>query len=159
MTSDETTKGFDPVNVIQVMNDIVSTNEEEFIINSYNNSIDNDELNVEMIKSTVRAIDYTCGVDSIIVLTKSGRMAEYISTEKPSCPIFAFTDNDLAKNTMSLLWGVYPEVMNFDENDYEKTIQVALNYVKSQFGCKRCLLISYYKSNNGEYPLINIRNL
>lgn len=159
MTSDETTKGFDPVNVIQVMNDIVSTNEEEFIINSYNNSTDTDELNIEMIKSTVRAIDYTCGVDSIIVLTKSGRMAEYISSEKPSCPIFAFTDNDLAKNTMSLLWGVYPEVMNFDEDNYEKTIQVALNYVKSQFGCKRCLLISYYKTHNSEYPLMNIRDL
>lgn len=159
MTSDETTKGFDPVNVINIMNDIVSTNEEEFIIDSYNNNITNDELNNEIIKSAIRSIDYNGGIDSIIVITKSGKMAEQISNEKPVCPIFAFTDNKLSKNTMSLLWGVYPEEIKFNNENYEDTIQTALKFVKSNFNFKRCLLVSYYKVNEKEYPLLNIREI
>ena len=159
MTSDETTKGFDPVNVINVMADIVSTNEQEYIVKTYNEEMTTDELNKELVKSSVRTADFNNAVDSIIVLTRSGNMASCVSGEKPSCPVYAFTDNNVAKNTMSLLWGVYPEKIAFDATNYESAINEALNQVKTKYNAKRCLLISYNKVNGVEYPIIAIKDL
>lgn len=159
MTSDETTKGFDPVNVINVMNDIVSTNEQEYIADSYNQIITADELNKELVKSSIRVVDFSNSVDSIVVLTKTGQMASYISTEKPSCPIYAFTDNDIAKNTMSLLWGVYPTKIEFNANDYEQANKKAIEYVKTNYQAKRCLFVSYHKVNGVEYPAVTVKDL
>ena len=88
-------------------------------------------------------------------------MAQEISNEKPEYPVFAFTDNDLACNTMALLWGVYPSKIAFDANDYEKTVQNAVSVLKSNkdFKIRKYILISYYKVNGKEYPLVTIRDL
>lgn len=162
MTSDETTKGFDPVNVIKTMTNIVETNEEEFVaIPEEEEVTESDVINEELVKAAIKSIDFVEGVDAVVVITKSGKMAQEISNEKPEYPVFAFTDNDLACNTMALLWGVYPSKIAFDANDYEKTVQNAVSVLKSNkdFKIRKYILISYYKVNGKEYPLVTIRDL
>jgi len=161
MTSDETTKGFDPVNVIRTMANIVETNEEGFVAIAEEESDNSDIINTELALAATKSLDFVEGIDAIVVITRSGRMAQYISNEKPEYPIFAFTDSDLTCNTMSLLWGVYPNKIIFDENDYEKTVQNAASLLKSNrsFSIRKYLLISYYKTNGKEYPLITVRDL
>ena len=103
----------------------------------------------------------TIGVDSIVVLTKSGRMAEIISNERPEYPIFAFTNNELSTNKLHLSWGVVPNTIKFDAKNYEKTIQEALKQVKAfkKYKAKKCLLVSYSVVDGKEYPLISIRDV
>ena len=161
MTSDETTKGTDPVNVIETMAEIVSVNEEDSIAETSEDTTDDDTIKYELAKSAIRFIDYVEGVDAIVVLTKSGKMAQQLSNERPEYPISAFTDNDLACNTMSLLWDVFPSKIVFDTNDYEKTVQNAVNIIKSNkdYKVRKYILVSYYKVNGKEYPLITVRDI
>ncbi len=168
MTSDETTKGFDPGNVIRVMSEIVKTNEQDYFEEDYNDENDEEddtfnrkEVNLEIIKSVVRTMEYTEGIDGIVVITRTGSTAMHISNEKPELPIYAFTNSILARNTMSLLWGVYPKKIDFNNHDYEETIQACLKELKSDksLKLKRCLIVSCYKGDRMEYPLITIRDL
>lgn len=161
MTSDETTKGNDPVNVIQTMARITYESEESDLEMEIDDDMDDDIIKYEMAKSSVRTLDSMNVVNAIVVISKSGKMVQEITSEKPECPIFAFTDNDLSCNTMSLLRNVIPSKIEFDSNDYEKTIKNAIKVLKSnkQHKIKKFLLISYYMADGKEYPLITLRNI
>jgi len=161
MTSDETTKGVDPVNVIETMADILTVNEQEFINQPSESCTDDETINNELVKSAIKAADYVDGIDAIVVVTKSGKMAMQISNERPGYPVFAFTDNDLSKNKMEMLFGVYPTKIDFDSNDYEKTVQNAAKILKAnkEYKIRKYILISYYKANGEKYPLITVRSL
>jgi pyruvate kinase len=165
MTSEETAKSVDPVNTIETMSEIINVAEEEFISDPSmfdKEDIDDDEyINQQLAISSLNMLDDVVGVDSIVVLTKTGRMAEIISNERPEYPIFALTDNELTCNKLALPYGVYPILINFNTKDYENTIQEALKAVKSfkAYKTKKCLLISYYNVNGKEYPLVSIRNI
>ena len=159
MTSDETTKGLYPLESIETMAEIVKVNEGDFEQQEYSMPIE--ELNLELAKSAISMIESTSGIDAIVVLTKSGRMASFISNERPNCPIFAFTNNDLACNTMSLLYDVYPYKIDFIADDYEKTINNAIDIIRKNkdYKVRKCLVISYYKANGKNYPSITIREI
>lgn len=118
-------------------------------------------FNEQLVISSLKTLDMTIGVDSIVVLTKSGRMAEIISNERPEYPIFAFTNNELSTNKLHLSWGVVPNTIKFDAKNYEKTIQEALKQVKAfkKYKAKKCLLVSYSVVDGKEYPLISIRDV
>ena len=165
MTSEETAKAVDPVNTIEAMVEIINSAEED--LNSdpsmfEEGDYDDDEtINEQLVISAMSTLDTTIGIDSIVVLTKSGRMADIISNERPECPIFAIPDNELVRNKLALSYGVLPMMIKFDANNYEATTEEALKAVKASkdFKAKKCLLISYYKANGKEYPLITVRNI
>ncbi len=165
MTSEETARSIDPVNTVETMAEIIESAEEEFIADPSmfsKEDIDSDDfIKEQLVISSMLALNTTIGIDSIVVLTKSGRMADIISNERPEYPIFAITDNELVRNKLSLSWGVVPMMIKFNDNDYEATIEEALNAVKSfeDYKTKKCLLISYYKVNGKEYPLVTIRDI
>lgn len=165
MTSEETTKSVDPVNVIETMSEIIEVNEEEFISDpsmfSKEDIDDNNYINQQLVLSSLTTLQNTIGVDSVVVLTKSGRMAEIIANERPEYPIFALTDNQLTCNKLALSCGVYPMVIKFNSKDYEATIQEALKAVKSfkDYKTKKCLLVSYYLADGKEHTLISVRDV
>ncbi|MDD2840564.1 MAG: pyruvate kinase, partial [Rickettsiales bacterium] len=165
MTSEETAKAVDPVNTIETMTQIIEAAEEEFIadpsIFDKKDFDDDNFINQELAISSLGTLDSVIGVDSIVVLTKTGRMAEILSNERPEYPIFALTDNQLTCNKLSLAYGVYPMVIKFDSKNYEKTVQEALSAVKSfkPYKAKKCLLITYYTVDGKEYPLITVRDV
>lgn len=161
MTSEETAKAVDPANTVEAMSEIINAAEEEFISDPSEDVSEPNVISTELAKASIRTLDYVDGVDAIVVITKSGNMARELSNERPEYPIFAFTDNDLACNTMSLLWDVFPSKIAFDANDYEKTIQNAAEVLKARkdYKVRKYLLVSYYKVNGKEYPLVTVRDL
>lgn len=161
MTSEETAKSIDPVNTIETMSDIIISAEEEFIAEENEEVSSNELIHEELARAAIKAMDYTEGLDAIVITTKSGNMARFISNERPAYPIFAFTDNDLTCNTLALSYDVFPSKIAFDANDYEKAIQKAAEIVKANknFKVRKYILISYYTVNGKEYPLITVRDL
>lgn len=65
----------------------------------------------------------------ILVFTRSGYLAQMLSSLRPRSPIYAFTDVPSLFRHMLLLWGVEPFLMGFSE-DPEVTIHNALEYLK-----------------------------
>jgi pyruvate kinase len=156
MTSDETGKGKYPTESIRIMSEIVSNNEPQAL--SIDEKIDDKSINTEITKAAVAGINTIIGIDAVVVITKSGEIANDVSQADLSVPIFAFTNNTLATNKLRLRYGVLPHTIDFDK-DYEKTIQIAFSEVKKTENIKKVLLISYYLVGDKEYPLITIRDL
>ncbi|HSQ97437.1 MAG TPA: pyruvate kinase [Rickettsiales bacterium] len=162
MTSEETAKSVDPVNTIETMSEIINAAEEEL---TYDNSMytkedfdNNDYINQQLAISSIKLLQSVVGVDSIVILTKSGRMAEIISNERPEYPIFAITDDQLTSKKLNLSYSVFSMVIKFNPKDYEATIKEALKAVKSfkDYKAKKCLLISYNMIDGKEYPLVSV---
>lgn len=67
------------------------------------------------------------GVDAIFVYTKHGHMASLLSRNRPSSPIFAFTDHANARKGMNLHWGVIPlefPLSHVMEDNFKETINL-----------------------------------
>ena len=63
-------------------------------------------------------------VQAIVVLSYSGRMARRISKRKPPCPVIALTPHASVLRSMSLLWGVYPLLIDHCENSDEMLMNI-----------------------------------
>ena len=108
MLSGETSLGKFPIEAVETMSKIITNVEQEFsTIRSY----DLKEKHGERFISD--AICYhSCilaeqvGAKAIITMTHSGYNAIEISSHRPPCKIYAFTNNHAILNTLSLVWGV-----------------------------------------------------
>lgn len=108
MLSGETSIGSFPVQAVETMSKIITNVEQEyFSIKSY----DLKETHGERFISD--AICYhSCmlaqqvSAKAIITMTHSGYNAIEISSHRPPCKIYAFTNNHAILNTLSLVWGV-----------------------------------------------------
>lgn len=63
-------------------------------------------------------------VQAIVVLSYSGRMARRISKRKPPCPVIALTPHTSVMRSMSLLWGVYPLLIDHCESSDEMLMSI-----------------------------------
>lgn len=108
MLSGETSVGSFPVEAVETMSKIISNVEQEF---SSTRSYELKEKHGQRFISD--AICYhSCtlaeqvGARAIITMTHSGYNAIEISSHRPPCKIYAFTNNHAILNTLSLVWGV-----------------------------------------------------
>lgn len=108
MLSGETSVGNYPIESVETMSKIINNVENEF---SSIHSYDLKEKHGERFISD--AICYhSCtlaeqvGAKAIITMTHSGYNAIEISSHRPPCKIYAFTNNHAILNTLSLVWGV-----------------------------------------------------
>src|SRR6266513_791958 len=66
----------------------------------------------------------------LIVFTRHGRMARYVSTLRPErAPIFAFTPSDEVCRQLALCWGTFPARIDFTEDPHE-TIATAEKFLR-----------------------------
>lgn len=78
--------------------------------------------------------------EAIITLTHSGYNTFEISSYRPPCKIFAFTNNHSILNTLSLVWGVTG--FYFDsENTTDDTIKETKNILKLNKRLKKGQLV------------------
>ncbi|MGC6471085.1 MAG: pyruvate kinase [Flavobacteriales bacterium] len=108
MLSGETSVGSYPVEAVETMSKIISNVEQEY---STTRQYDLKETHGERFISD--AICYhSCklaeqvSAKAIITMTHSGYNALEISSHRPPCKIYAFTNNHAILNTLSLVWGV-----------------------------------------------------
>lgn len=119
MLSAETSVGAYPVKVIEAMSKIISIAESEEVI--YNRHVPPVKDSKTFISDSVcfnsAIMAQQSGAKGIIAMTHSGYTAFKISSQRPNCNIFIFTDHLEILSTLSLVWGVRA----FYYNKYEST--------------------------------------
>lgn len=85
----------------------------------------------ENIASAAATLANERGAAAILVFTQKGLMANLTSRYRPSAPIFAFTAAPTVRNKLSLMRGVRPFRIDF-EDDPEDTIQNAVLKLKER---------------------------
>ena len=107
MTSEETTIGINPVNVIETMNRILSYSDSDAIANPY------DWSRVENVPEndwsrSVASMAYLNRAAAIVVFARDTDIATQISCRKPDIPIVAVCDEKYVANQLCLFRGVFP---------------------------------------------------
>lgn len=157
MTSDETTKGVDPVNVINVMAKIARDTEEEI----YSCQCDDDcscdcksnkkECNCKKEKCDCGCCnndgiisilpDCTADIDAIVVISNQAKYTNSISTPRIDLPIISFTSNETLRNNLHLVWNTSPVLINID-SDWTKNIIAVEKILKTDFkNIKKYILV------------------
>ncbi|MEA3208594.1 MAG: pyruvate kinase [Chthoniobacter sp.] len=67
----------------------------------------------------------------LVVFTRRGTMADYISGQRPNAPIYAFAPTFELCRKLSANWGTFPHQLTFDSNP-NRTIGAAMNYLVEQ---------------------------
>ncbi len=117
MLSDETAVGKYPVQVVEVMQEVIAKTEAS--IDYKNLAISRKPVSKEVYDALGHAVCMLAcdlNVKAIIVATFSGFTAEMIAKYRPPYPIYAFTPNRLIKNKMNLIWGVIPFLIPYTES-------------------------------------------
>ena len=116
MTSEETTIGINPVNVIETMNKILSYADSDAIANPYDWSrVEN--LPENDWSRSVASMAYLNKASAIVVFARDTVTATEISCRKPDIPIVAVCRESLIANQLCLARGVFPI---FDEDLFAK---------------------------------------
>lgn len=107
MTSEETTIGDDPVNVIDTMNKILTFSDMDTIANPYDWSrIDNVPENDW--SRSVSSMAYLNKVNAIVVFARDTDIAIQISCRRPDIPIIAVCGDQVIANQLALVRGIFP---------------------------------------------------
>ena len=107
MTSEETTIGDNPVNVIETMDKILSYSDKDTIENPYDWSrLDN--LPENDWSRSVSSMAYLNKVAAIVVFARDTASTIQISCRRPDIPIIAVCDDEMVCNQLNLLRGVFP---------------------------------------------------
>ena len=107
MTSEETTIGMNPVNVIETMYNILSNADGDTIANPY------DWSRVENVPEndwsrSVASMAYLNKASAIVVFARDTIAATEISCRKPDIPVIAVCNEAVVANQLCLLRGVFP---------------------------------------------------
>ena len=107
MTSEETTMGINPVNVINTMNKILTYSDNDAIANPY------DWSRVENIPEndwsrSVASMAYLNRAAAILVFARDTNITMQISCRKPDIPIIAVCADTATANQLCMLRGVFP---------------------------------------------------
>ena len=107
MTSEETTIGDNPVNVIETMNKILSYSDSDAIANPYDWSrVDNVPENDW--SRSVSSMAYLNKAVAIVVFARDSDIPVQISCRKPDIPVIAVCGDENVANQLALLRGVFP---------------------------------------------------
>ena len=67
----------------------------------------------------------------LVIFTRRGTMADYVSNLRPNGPIYAFSPSFEICRKLVVNWGTYPHYMPFDPNP-NRTISAAINILVAQ---------------------------
>src|SRR5205809_5396372 len=123
MLSGETSLGRYPVECVRVLNRVALRIERSGGAGYAESAILEDKRHKTVASAVVLA--NALGRAKIIVFTRHGAMARYVSTLRPeNAPIFAFTPSEEVCRQLSICWGIYPVQISFTE-DPNATIETA----------------------------------
>ena len=133
MLSGETSVGAFPLQAVEAMHKIVADVEQEFrgtrayqLKERHGQRYISDAICYHSCKLAEQV-----GAEAIITMTHSGYNAIEISSHRPPCKVFAFTNNHAILNTLSLVWGVTGFYYD-NESSTDDTIQDTKRILKEQ---------------------------
>src|SRR6266516_4683427 len=128
MLSGETSLGRYPVECVRVLNRVALRIERSGGAGFAESAILEDERQKTVASAVVLA--NSLGRAKIIVFTRHGAMARYVSNLRPeNAPIFAFTPSEEVCRQLSICWGIYPVKISFTE-DPNATIETAEKFLR-----------------------------
>lgn len=146
MLSAESAAGKYPVQSIRMMANIILESESHADDWGHHNILQADISNDDAIVISHAARDMTqdTDVDAIVVFTRSGTSALWISKTKPNVPIFAFTPEISTYQWLGICWGVTPfRVPHADTLETMVThVETALNAATTLKGGDQVVVIS-----------------
>jgi pyruvate kinase len=145
MLSDETTNGKYPMKATEVMKKTISYVQDAMPPKRITDALRvvdarRDHLAIEAV-DLLRAEE----ADVIVVETRSGRMVQSVSLQRPEKPIIAITANQRVANQVEMLFGVQSVVVRDMKLDY------GLRYMQSEkFKHKKAIVISSTESEGAD---------
>ncbi len=129
MLTGETTSGRYPVKCVEVL-DRVALRIERSGGASYGKDALLEDARQKTVSAAVTLAD-SLHRPKIVVFTRHGTMARYVSNLRPSrAPIFAFTPNETVFRQLTICWGVFPILLQFTD-DPNATIEAAAEYLRA----------------------------
>ncbi len=130
MLSGETSIGEFPIAAVRAMVKIAveAENNIDYVENFLHTHINVSRNISNAISHSTCLTALSLGGAAIIAVTKSGRTAEMISKYRPECPVIATTFSRKVYNQLSLIWGVYPlliEEMSSSDVIMDKSVKIA----------------------------------
>ena len=130
MLSGETTVGQYPVECVDVLNRVALRIERSGGA-GYAEGAALQDIRKKTIASAV-VLAKTMGRAKIIVFTRHGRMARYVSNLRPErATVFAFTPSEEVRRQLTICWGVCPQRIEFSD-DPNDTIETAEKFLRDQ---------------------------
>jgi pyruvate kinase len=129
MLSGETTVGKYPVKCVEVMHKVAARIERS----GGAGFAEEAELQDDRHKTVRSAVTLANSLPDakIVVFTRRGIMADYVSGLRPNAPIYAFAPNFETCRKLAVNWGTFPHTLAFDPNP-NRTIGSAINYLVDQ---------------------------
>ena len=128
MLSGETSVGRYPVECVRVLDRVALRIERSGGAGYAESAILEDKRQKTVASAVVLA--NSLGRAKIIVFTRHGAMARYVSNLRPeNAPIFAFTPSEEVCRQLSICWGIYPVKISFTE-DPNATIETAEKFLR-----------------------------
>jgi len=131
MLSGETTVGKHPVRCVKFMNDIALASERKRGLR-FTANLDKANDKAHLAANAVELAD-DMRVKGLVVVTRHGIMANYVTDSHPGTPIFAFTNIGVTRRLMTLNRNLYPFKIEFSKAP-EETLSRAFNELKDKAG-------------------------
>ena len=160
MLSGETAAGKYPEKSVETMAEVICETEKNCLATrSYRQWLGGGNFRTEFCKVAAKMAEDLEEISSILVITRSGFMANQISGFRPKVPIFAFTNEPAARRQMQILWGVRPFRIEFSDHPQttiERSRQKLLSEIPEQKG-QKYILISDFLVDEVFVPTLQIR--
>lgn len=163
MTSGETALGKYPIECISMMKKIIMQAEtsleyehEEFTDSSYTES---DLEKKALIKSAIEVAN-NLNINSIMVFTKSGKLAKIAAAYRPKINIFAFTNRRTTLTNSVLYFWVKSRYIDYDHHAdaLEEALQIMIKMWDIE-GDEKTLVVTDIKKNWHNNPVLEIINV
>ncbi len=127
MLSGETTVGKYPLECVRTLKRIAGRIEPE-CPEALRADLELDHPRAKMLRSAA----YLAAEMSValVVFTRRGFFAQKLSSLRPKVPVYAFTDNPALVRQLLIMRSVEPFFIEFDSEDFERTIQNSFNALK-----------------------------
>ena len=134
MLSGECAMGKYPVECVEAMDKIASRIEEDVNywkrFDKKNHKISADDIAGHIAYSTCMNAK-NVGAKAIVAYTNTGKSVRRLSGMGPQCPIFAVTSDEKIFNQLSVVWNVFPVLVE-GEDTIEHLLQSGINKLKEQ---------------------------
>ena len=127
MLSGETSIGSNPIDAVEMMNNILMATEKSVHYSKLNKREIPDDVVSNIFDAAGRSVSEMAeqvNSKAIVSFTHFGRKAKVISKYRPMIPIIAVSDNFEALNNLNLYWGVIPIFLEEFEKDEEASIKL-----------------------------------
>lgn len=123
MLSGETAMGAFPGKAVEMMSRIAREVEEKIDFRTYP---PDDHTEITALSRSANQIAKVVNPACIVVLTASGRSAQFVAAEKPVVPIYALTGHRSVYHALNLLWGIRPILIEEHPDTFEEMVSVSV---------------------------------